>query len=347
MKKLGPVLPALLLPLLLAGCAGGGGEVAGSESPAPRPLPVASAWGDADARALSAPHALVRDPTALAAYLTQGARDDTEKARAIFRWLAENVAYDYANMSSTAPIDPAAVLVEGKSICDGYAGAFELLGRLAGLEVVTIHGWAKGYDWTPARRFRRTNHAWNAVRSDGTWRLIDSTWGAGYVREGRFVKELDDYFFMPAPEALAYTHLPEDPHWALVAQPLSRAAFEAQPVARSAFFRAGFTAADARAALALPGGTRLVDVFLAPDQPFFFRAAPAEAVLSVGRSYRFEVRVPAGARVAVVNGGRWQFLRPENDLLVASVTARPGPIYVTARTPADERFRTLLRYEAR
>ncbi len=309
-----------------------------------RPPPARAA---ADARALAAPHELVRDPAALAAFLTGGARDDEEKARAIFRWLTENIAYDYDNMNSAVPVPAESVLLQGKAICDGYSGAFELLGRLAGLEVVTIHGWAKGYEWTPGRRFEKPNHAWNAVRIAGEWKLVDSTWGAGYVRDGHFVKELDDYFFFPAPEALAFTHLPADPRWALVPSVPPRAVFEAQPVVRSAFFRAGFTAADARTALSGRIAPALVEVFLTPGERIVFRSAPAEGVLTAGRSYRFEVHAPAGASMAVVNGGRWQYLRPQQGLLVASITPRAGALYVTARTPTDAGYQTLLRYEAR
>ncbi len=340
------LLPALLaLSLSCVACAGG--NSARPEAPAPRALPPLNSWAAADGRALSAPKALAQDPAALAAYLTEGASSDTEKARAIFRWIAENIAYDYENMNSTAPIDPRAVLVEGKSICDGYSAAFELLGRLAGLQVVTIHGWAKGYAWQPGGHFGKTNHAWNAVWLNGEWKPVDSTWGAGYVRDGQFVKQLDDYFFLPAPEALAFTHLPEEPRWALGAQVPSRPAFEAQAVARPAFFRAGFTAAEARAALALPGAARLVEVFLSPDQRYVFRAAPAEGVLAAGQRYRFEVYAPPGASMAVVNGGRWEYLRPQQGVLVASVTPRAGTLYVTARTPSEDRYQTLLLYEAR
>ncbi len=309
--------------------------------------PLWAAWrGPARAQA-GATAAPVHDPAALAASLTREARSDTEKAWAIFKWLAENITYDAATAGLVA-VRPESVLVAGKAVCDGYAGAFRLLGSLAGLQVVVIRGWAKGYDWTPGTHFDRPNHAWNAVLIRGRWRLIDSTWGAGYVRNGHFVRQFDEFFFMPPPEALAFTHLPEDSSWALLPRRLTLAEFEAQPVVRPEFFRAGFTAADAQAALASGGPAGLVDVFLAPDQPIRVRSAPAASVLTVGQRYRFEVYAPAGSSATVVNGGEWWYLQAVPDGLAGSVVAHPGQLYVAARTPGgDGRYQTLLRYEVR
>lgn len=304
-------------------------------------------WAVADARALSAPRGLERDAAALAAYLARGARSEAEIARSIFRWIAENIAYDYDEVGGTTASAPEAVLVRGKSVCEGYSSVFELLGRLAGLDVATVHGYAKGYDYHAGMHFDRPNHAWNAVRIDGRWRLIDSTWGAGYVRDRSFVKLFDDFFFMPSPEALAFTHLPEDARWALVPAPASLREFEEQPRVEPAFFRAGFSAADARAAAASGLTAALVQVFVGPGQPIAVRTAPAQGTLAVGRPYRFDLRAPRGTTLAVVNGGRWQFLRPVEGGYAATVVPRGGTVYVTARTGTGTRFRTLLLYRAR
>lgn len=305
-------------------------------------------WAAADARALSAPKGLERDPVALVAHLTRGASTDEEKARAIFRWLAENVSYDYAAMKDPKAVPPEQVLASGKSICDGYSSAFEMLGRLAGLEVVTIRGYAKGYDWQPGYHFDKPNHAWNAVRIGGSWRLIDSTWGAGFVKDGQFVKQLEDYFFMPAPEALAYTHLPEDPRWALVPSPLSLAEFEAQPVARASFFRAGFSPADARAAVRSGATATLVQVFRSMALPFRVRSAPAQGVLTAGTSYRFELSGPTSSTLALVNGGRWQYLKGRAGVFSGSLAPRAGEVFLVGRSSGrGGSFETVLHYDVR
>ncbi len=311
-----------------------------------RALPAGSSgradWPAADARALSAPPGLKRDAPALAAWLTRGARNDTEKARAIFRWLAENVAYDVGGMADPVTIRPDEVLERGQSICDGYAGAFALLGKLSGLEVVTIHGYAKGYDYRPGASFERPNHAWNAVRIDGRWQLIDATWGAGHVAGGRYVKQLDDFFFLPDPAALAFTHLPKDPRWTLLRRPLTRAGFEAQPVVRPAFFRAGFTAGDA--AEALRRRSAPVEVFLLADPRVRVRGAPPQRELAAGQAYHFEVEAPVGTSVVLVNADRWATMAGAG-LYAGSIRPRRGDLAVAVRTPGDRDYRVMLRYQ--
>lgn len=329
MGRLAPVV--LTLSLACGACA--------SVGPPPGPQPSAAPGVAA---------APVHHAAALAAYLTRDAHTDTDKARAIFRWLADNIAYDEDAIGVGEAVRPESVLAARKAVCDGYAGAFALLGRLAGLRVEVVRGWAKGYGWMPGTHFHRPNHAWNAVLLDGQWRLVDATWGAGYVRDGRFVKQLDDFYFLPPAEALAFTHLPEDPIWTLVPGPLSLEAFEAQPVVSAAFFRAGFTAAEARAALASAAAPPLPDVFLSPDQPIRFRTAPVEGVLTAGRSYRFEAYAPAGVSMAVVNAGRWRYFVAEGGVLATSVMPDPGSLYVAVRTSdGNAGYRTVLRYRAR
>src|SRR5579859_2355769 len=47
-----------------------------------------------DRHALDTPKSAERSIAGLAAYLIRPARDDREKARALFRWITANIAYD-------------------------------------------------------------------------------------------------------------------------------------------------------------------------------------------------------------------------------------------------------------
>jgi transglutaminase/protease-like cytokinesis protein 3 len=200
-----------------------------------------------DAYALATPSAEEASPGSLVRYLSQPARDDTEKARAIFRWVADRISYDvdayFSNRLATMNADE--VLRLRRSICDGYATLFEKLARQAGLEVVTIKGYAKAYGHTPGTRFERPNHAWNAIKINGRWRLVDTTWGAGYVSNGKYVKRLTETFFLAPPEQLMFSHFPLDDAWQLQSTPhLSKAEFEAMPNMEPAFFHLGIAGQD-------------------------------------------------------------------------------------------------------
>ena len=74
------------------------------------------------------------------------------------------------------------------------------------------------------------NHAWNAVKIDGKWQLIDTTWGSGYVSDGAYVKQFRETFFLPSPEQLAFSHFPQDAAWQLRSErSLSKTEFESLP----------------------------------------------------------------------------------------------------------------------
>lgn len=183
----------------------------------------------------------------LATYLTQPAKNDFEKARAIYRWITQNISYNFSaylsgKYGSTKATD---VLISRTSVCEGYSALLNAVAKSAGLEVVTIRGWAKGYGFEAGEQITGpTNHAWNAVRIGGGWYLIDSTWGAGVIEQQKFVQDFDDSYFLTPPEQFIYNHFPEDPKWQLLSAPMSKSDFASLPYIHSGFFRYGLSLGD-------------------------------------------------------------------------------------------------------
>jgi transglutaminase-like putative cysteine protease len=227
-----------------------------------------------DRYALAAPRSAEASVPALARYLARPCRNDAEKARAIYRWVAENIRYDTRAFFSgkIRSSGAAGALRNRTAVCEGFSSLFEALGKAAGLEVVTVGGWARGFGSAAGDPIRgRPDHAWNAVRIAGRWRLVDPTWGGGVLDEaGRYVRRFDDFFFLVPPERLIATHFPEDPKWQLLDPPLSRREFENQPFIRPAFFRFGLET-DSH-----PDGTIEAD----DTVTVVFRAPAATAVLA-------------------------------------------------------------------
>jgi hypothetical protein len=196
-----------------------------------------------DRHALSVPAWAERTQAGLAAYLVRPARTDEEKARAIFRWIAENIAYDTQSLAAggVRAADPEDAFRTRTAMCSGYAELFGNLAREAGLEAEIVNGFAKGVDYRIGKHFRgAANHAWNAVRLNGSWKLIDATWGAGHMNEsGRYVRELDEHYFLTPPDQMIFTHLPEEERWQLLDVPVPMETFEKQVYLKSAFFKYG------------------------------------------------------------------------------------------------------------
>jgi hypothetical protein len=193
-----------------------------------------------DRHALSAPASAERSLASLAAYLTAPAENDREKARSLYRWITANIIYDTRGFFSgqVGEPSPEVVLRHRSAVCEGFANLFQALGQNAGLDVVTIKGYAKGYGYLPGTGFREPpNHTWNAVKLDGKWELLDTTMGSGYLDpQGHLVRQFRSYYFMTPPDAFIYDHFPLDGRWQLLEDPLSRHDFESLVCLKQHFF---------------------------------------------------------------------------------------------------------------
>lgn len=89
-----------------------------------------------------------------------------EKVAYINNYLCARIEYDLNAPRRGSLIG---ALVDGKCVCEGYALAFAYLAKQAGLDVVSIPGYAKANGKTEG-------HLWNAVRMDGVLYAMDVTW---------------------------------------------------------------------------------------------------------------------------------------------------------------------------
>lgn len=192
-----------------------------------------------DTHALTAPDSSASSIASLSSYLTQDARSDREKARAIYRWITENIAYDIS-LFGEAP-DPQLVLRQRRAVCAGYASLFAALAEALGLTAVIVHGEAKGMGPKGAMTSDGLlTHDWNALKLDGAWHLLDCTWGAGRLDERlRFVPRFTDHYFLTPPELFSYDHFPKEARWQLLAAPQTRAEFLKRVTVKVAFFENG------------------------------------------------------------------------------------------------------------
>lgn len=163
-------------------------------------------------------------------------KNDTDKARAIFTWIATNVRYDMeAYNKAEAPIaysfrtqeekiakqrkfkDDLAfkTLKSKKAVCQGYAQLYESLAERVGLEAVVIPGTSKSLLTHIGRQPGASDHAWNAVNINGKWHLLDVTWGAGTVTGNplAFAFRFNDGYFLTDPEIFVLNHYPDDEKW--------------------------------------------------------------------------------------------------------------------------------------
>ena len=103
---------------------------------------------------------------------------DLEKEFAINQYLCDTCEYDddalenaesndfrYVDSEFRDSFTAYGALLNGRCVCAGYAAAFKLLADAAGLDSVVVTGTLEG----------TLPHAWNKVRIDGEWEILDVT----------------------------------------------------------------------------------------------------------------------------------------------------------------------------
>lgn len=150
---------------------------------------------------------------ALSDEICVGAETDIEKVKKIEYWVADNLYYnhDAAETSVTAEVISLENVLETKTAtCAGYSNLFSALCNMQDIYCVNLRGgtYVKGY--SPDNLLSvPMNHEWNAVRIDGEWLFIDTTWlsnnryrGGEYIRSETMDTEYTDMDF----EFMSYEH---------------------------------------------------------------------------------------------------------------------------------------------
>lgn len=153
--------------------------------------------------------------------LTEGLTTDLEKTYVIYKWVTNNIQYDtdaFFSNNLRGIGSASTVLQRRKAICDGYAEIIMRLGLQSNLLIEKVSGYSKGYGYKIGEVSSKPDHAWNAVRIDGNWYLMDATWDSGSIskEEKRFKKNDGDFvYFLTNPQIFLHSHLPEQDKWQL------------------------------------------------------------------------------------------------------------------------------------
>jgi hypothetical protein len=206
----------------------------------------------ADSIAALYPGHSLKDLHLLTSKLTNGLPSDEEKFRAIYRWICDNISYDYAlfvkskqrqkqkfnnkqsldawNKKFTAEVFHV-LATKQKTICTGYAYLLREMANYAELRCVIVHGYGRtsnaniGGDGV-------ANHSWNAVMLRGQWYLCDATWSAGSCNSHtkEFEKSFDESYFLAKPSLFIHNHFPLDTAWLLLDNKPTLHQFLTQPL---------------------------------------------------------------------------------------------------------------------
>ncbi len=175
------------------------------------------------------------DPDKLAAQIDRDFTSEDHKARAIFTWIATNIKYDVQQYLSNPNVREVAYSYRTpqekaqkeqqfkdqivmktwrskKGLCHGYSELYNYLAKRVGLESILIPGTSKSHPTHIGKLPVAADHAWNAVKTDGKWHLLDVTWAAGGIDGAtrKFKPRFNDSYFFTDPEVFFLNHFPDD-----------------------------------------------------------------------------------------------------------------------------------------
>ncbi len=178
----------------------------------------------------------------LVKFLINGIGDTAGKVKVFHDWICDNIAYDCDVFTDAGAGEQGyeTVLKKKKAVCVGYANVFNAMCYYAKIEQNTILGWSKGFNY-PGYLRPESDHAWNAVKIGGKWKLIDITWDAGFVERRTFIKRYTTQWYNLSPAQFIYSHFPEEREWQLLPQKQIRTSkqFEKEPYIPGLFFEYG------------------------------------------------------------------------------------------------------------
>ena len=164
--------------------------------------------------------------TEIADHLTNGLTTDIEKARAIYIWIAHNIKYELTQIDIVNRYDSKQdiideVIKDRKGVCQHYSELFLAMSKSAGLNSYLISGYTRDVFGEIAG----LSHAWNGIKIDSNYYLIDLTWAAGYEFKGKYVHKFRDDYFLKSPQTFIKDHIPFDPIWQFLDNPIKNKDF--------------------------------------------------------------------------------------------------------------------------
>lgn len=176
----------------------------------------------------------------LARDLTNTFEEDVYKIRAIFKWITNNIAYDYKFINSGRELEVPdcgdqydcveilrswendyikKILKTKKATADGYSKLFKKLCEIAHLQCEVIPGYLRTKPYQIGNRIG-VNHSWNAVYLDTAWYFLDVSLASGYCIENeetdkltKYVKDFQNYYWLSSFEQMARNHFPKNEYW--------------------------------------------------------------------------------------------------------------------------------------
>lgn len=175
--------------------------------------------------------------------ITQKFADKKDKARAIYFWIANNIAIDpkATRSNDNKKTDPVIVTQLRKTTPLGFATLVQEMCSMANIRCLIVDGYVKNSAEDINNKPDEVNHSWNVVQlgqSPETWFYIDAAKGSGFLdkKMSVFTKQFTSEYFFAEKKLFNLDHYPDNSAWELGGDQKSIKEFYALPlIGRTAY----------------------------------------------------------------------------------------------------------------
>lgn len=172
--------------------------------------------------------------------------DKKDKARAIYFWIANNIAWDpkATKANDEKKLDPETVIQLRKTTPLGFAKLFQEMCSLVNIRCLIVDGYVKYSANDINNKADEINHSWNVVQlgqSPETWYYVDVAKACGFLDEKMtaFTKQFTSEYFFADKKLFNLDHYPDNSAWLLGSDQRSMKEFYALPVIGSVAYSYG------------------------------------------------------------------------------------------------------------
>lgn len=322
------------------------------------------------------------DWTNAANAIAEGCYMPYDKAKAIYIWLTEHIQYD----TSYTIYDADTAWKKNKGVCQAYCELFYRLGSALGMDARIISGHGRGRGNS---RKVIEDHCWIVVNKDpypakptpfpesiiyergqeeatniqitkglnpSNAILIDPTWGAGVVENGKFVKSNHDMsWFDVDPCWMIFTHYPQNPLDQLLGDYiLSKDDYKHLPYLHPSYAEYGFESTDLLSYFIHTGSCDFPKIYPNFSKYIEFVDIPIASRLSPNVQYCISVIKKTDCHLAIVNGNDFilddelnsQWIHDRTNWTVTFIPKRRGTLSLSIRDHEKETlYHIILEYK--
>jgi hypothetical protein len=308
-------------------------------------------WLDEFSR--NAPSRWDRSIKMLADSLTKPARNQLEKVRVLFTWVATHVNYDmnaYEDDNYRENV-PGATLRNKLGLCGDFSCLLSELCQAAGLEAYRISGRSKGFRFRQNKKAEPSFHAWNVIRIGNRWSLSDVTWASQVIRSiGDSIfpeKRFEPFWFDVDPKAFIFTHFPDSNKWQFLGKDMiSYERFLTLPFLSHEFFKAQFDSNSVFLSAVKHNETDFVLVYHQMN-PIKVQSAPVNKYLTKHRRVSFIIVSDFADSVVLMDGRERHDFKKVFNVFSLDCEPNGNSVWVTVKDKNADTYKRLLEYETR